>query len=86
MLVHVGHVAYQPMRPDETADVVSKIFRITQQESKLNITLFPSQHIIPFSHKIRLALGNRFSLAQRPNRQQGIGKKRNQASTTDPLA
>ena len=35
----------------ETADVVvSKIFRITHQESKLNVTLSPSQHIIPFSH------------------------------------
>ena len=35
----------------KTADVVvSKIFRITHQESKLNVTLSPSQHIIPFSH------------------------------------
>ena len=35
----------------ETADiVVSKIFRITHQESKLNVTLSPRQHIIPFSH------------------------------------
>ena len=71
----------------KTADVVvSKNFRITHQESKLNVTLSPSQHIIPFSHWIRLALGNRFSLfVQRPNRQQGIGKKRNPGFHNRPI-
>ena len=27
-----------------------KFFRITHQESKLNVTLSPRQHIIPFRH------------------------------------
>ena len=35
----------------ETADIVdTKIFWNTQQQSLINATLFPTQHIIPFSH------------------------------------